>query len=407
MDKPTNKRLSFLINVAYFAVVCLLVYAALKYALGLVLPFLLALGIVTIVTPLVRKLTGWLKIRQSTISLAVMLVMYIVLGSLLLLLVIQIVSGVQYLMDQAPGIYSDYIRPAVMDIWAAISDLIKQLPEAWQKPFAGVEDSLTDTLQNFALDAASGEGTGFSLLTGTLPTILSISQKSLSALTGSIPNFFIAFIFTIMLSFLIGSQYDKVVAFLKNQMPPKAVQIVRDLKSIIWKTIFRYLGAVLKLMCITFIEMSIGLLILRQPNAILIALIIAAFDALPVFGTGAIVIPWILIKLLLGDYSFALGLLILYVVVTIIRNIIEPKIVGDNLGLNPIVSLVSIYLGFKLFGVFGMIFMPILTQIAIELHKRGTVRLYRESPPLPEEGEAKRPHWRGPKAQQGRKHQKL
>lgn len=399
MDKPTNKRLSFLINVAYIAVVCLLVYAALKYALGLVLPFLLALGIVTILTPLVRKLTGRLKIRQSTISMAVMLLMYMVLGSILLLLVIQIVSGIQYLMDQGPGLYSDYIRPTIMDIWVAVSNLIKQLPEPLQKPFDGFEDSLTDTLQNFAVDAASGEGTGFSLLTGTLPTILSISQKSLSALTGSIPNFFVAFSFTVMLSFFIGSQYDKVVAFLKNQMPPKAVQIVRDLKSIIWKTIFRYIGAVLKLMGITFVEMSIGLLILRQPNAILIALVVAAFDALPVFGTGAIVIPWIIIKLLLGDYSFALGLLILYVIVTVVRNVIEPKIVGDNLGLNPIVSLVSIYLGFKLFGVFGMIFMPIVTQIAIELHKRGTVRLYRESPLLPEtqEGEAKPPRWKSPK----------
>ena len=98
----------------------------------------------------------------------------------------------------------------------------------------------------------------------------------------------------------------------------------------------------------------------------------------PVIGTGGIMIPWVLIKLLQGNFSLAIGLGILYAIVTVVRNLIEPKIVGDQLGLNPVVSLISIYLGYKLFSVIGMILFPILAQILLTLHRNGTIRLYRE-----------------------------
>jgi sporulation integral membrane protein YtvI len=176
-------------------------------------------------------------------------------------------------------------------------------------------------------------------------------------------------------------QYDSVADFIGAQLPPRARGVIAELKDIMRITVMRYVSAYVKLMAITFAELSIGLLVLRAPNAVLIAAGIAVFDALPLFGTGAIVIPWVITELVKGNFPFAAGLLILYALVTVIRNIIEPKIVGDKLGLNPIVSLVSIYLGFRLLGVFGMILMPILTQILLELHKRGKIRLFRFAVP--------------------------
>ena len=115
-----------------------------------------------------------------------------------------------------------------------------------------------------------------------------------------------------------------------------------------------------------------------------LAALIALFDALPLLGTGGIMIPWVIIELLGQNYSLALGLAILYAVVTVIRNLIEPKVVGDQLGLNPVVSLVAIYLGYRVLGVIGMVLFPILVQLLILLHKHGMIRLYREK--KPEEG---------------------
>jgi len=138
------------------------------------------------------------------------------------------------------------------------------------------------------------------------------------------------------------------------------------------------------------VELFLGLLVLGESNAIAIALGIALFDALPFFGTGAIMVPWAALELLQGNYPLGVGLAILYAIVTLIRNIIEPKIISDKLGLNPIVSLVAIYLGFRTMGVLGMIFMPILVQILFALHQEGSFPLFHPFFP-PADGKAADP----------------
>ena len=126
-------------------------------------------------------------------------------------------------------------------------------------------------------------------------------------------------------------------------------------------------------MLITFVELSIGLSVLGVRNAIPIAFGISMFDILPVLGTGGIVLPLAVFSLLTKNYFLGIGLLVLYAAVTIIRNFIEPKIIGDQLGLNPIVTIISIYLGFVWIGVGGMILMPITVQILLTLHRKGVI----------------------------------
>ena len=132
-----------------------------------------------------------------------------------------------------------------------------------------------------------------------------------------------------------------------------------------------------KLMTLTFIELTIGLSILGIENAMVVAFVIAVFDVLPVLGTGGIMIPWILISFLNSSPKLAIGLLILYLVVTIIRNIVEPKIVGNQIGLHPLLMLLCMYLGVKLFGFLGLFIMPFLILILQNLNQEGLIRLYR------------------------------
>lgn len=372
MSERTKNRLSFIINVAFIAVVVMLVYLALKYVLGWVLPFMLAFCIVSLVNPLIHVIKKKLGIKQEVVSILVMLLIYLVLGVLLFLIVMQIILLIRDGLTVLPEYYESAVLPTLNNVSRQLMNFVQELPPEWREQLASVQNQVISGLQSFLLD---------------------ISQRgiaALSSMTGKIPSFLLAFVFTIMLSFFISMQYGKVVEMIKLQMPAKAKKVMSDLRGIVKDTVFKYFRAALTLMGITFVELSVGLLFLRTQYAIPIAAGIAVFDALPFFGTGAIMIPWCLIELLQGNYTYGIGLAILYGVVTVIRNIIEPKVVGDKLGLNPIVSLTAIYLGFKLFGVLGMIVMPILTQITMELHKTGTIRLFRETVKQEEapEGEA-------------------
>ena len=116
-------------------------------------------------------------------------------------------------------------------------------------------------------------------------------------------------------------------------------------------------------MLITFAVMLVGLVILRQPYALLLALIIAVLDLLPVIGVGTVLVPWSVYELVLGDTGVGIGLLILFAVHTFIRQFAEPKIVGKNLGVHPIVTLSLLYVGYSLFGFVGLLLVPIATVL--------------------------------------------
>ena len=131
----------------------------------------------------------------------------------------------------------------------------------------------------------------------------------------------------------------------------------------------------LALMFLTFIELSVGLLILGQSNAVLLAAIISVIDILPVLGTGAIVIPWAVISLFTGNIWKAIGLILLYIVITVIRNFSEPKIIGKQVGLHPLLTLLSMFCGLKLLGILGLFLCPLTLIIINDLYKRQKINL--------------------------------
>jgi sporulation integral membrane protein YtvI len=358
MTQKSKNRVDFLINLVYYAAIVVLTYLAVRYVLGWVLPFFLAFCIVSIVNPVIRFVDIKMKFSHRAASVTVMIVIYALVGFLLFELILQLFYVMRDVFSQLPSYYTTTLNPAFTKLGENIEALFNKLPINVTAQLYGLQNDLLGEIQSW---------------------LVSVSQSGMSYVsrfTGRIPAFVIAFVFTVMLTFFIGSQYDQVTAFLKAQLPGRLKGMVSELKMVINDIILRYIKAIFKLMLITFVELSIGLLVLRTENAIFIALGIAVFDALPFFGTGAIMIPWALIELIQTNYTFALGLGILYAIVTVVRNILEPHIVGQKLGLNPIVSIVAIYLGFKIFGIFGMIFMPIVTQIALELHKKSVIKLY-------------------------------
>lgn len=360
MDDRTKKRAKFLIDAAYIAAVALLVYLAFKFVMKWILPFILAFCLVAAVHPIITRVVRRLGIKQEIVSVIFMILIYTLVAALLFFLIWQAIFTIRDAFSLLPGYYETAIKPTLETVNGVFADFVESLPGQWRETALGVEDDIMSAIRDF---------------------LIGLSQKVIglfSSLSGGLPAFMIAAMFTVMLSFFISLHYNKVIGFIKTQLPSKARRLTRDTRVIILETALKYLKATLTLMIITFCETAAGLLLLGRKNAIPIAAGIAICDALPVFGTGTIVIPWILIELIQGNFTLAAGLALMYAIISFVRSIIEPKIVGDKLGLNPVVSLVSIYLGYKVLGVFGMIIMPIITQIGLELHRKGTIKLFRE-----------------------------
>lgn len=150
-----------------------------------------------------------------------------------------------------------------------------------------------------------------------------------------------------------------------------------QIKQYVVGTLFVCIRSYALIMSITFVELSVGLTLIGIRKSVFIAFCIAVFDILPVLGTGGIMIPWALISAILGDYPGAAKLAVLYVFITIVRNIIEPKIVGGQIGLHPVVTLVSMFAGVQLFGVVGLFGFPIGLSLLTYLNRTGTIHLYR------------------------------
>lgn len=361
MQYSTNKKLAFLIQVFYLAVWAVLLFFAWKAA-GLIWPFLAALVLVGCIHPLVKFLHRKIRVNQKVLSVGFLALLYGGIGFLLFFLCTRLVFWLQGLFYQLPGYYQSTIQPLLGEFQSWVQNWFSGLPVEIISNLETIGDSLTNALTGFISD---------------------LSQQGISLVTGwinGIPELLISIAFVILMSFFVSLHYDTVVGFLRRQLPQRWIEKWGKIKQMGKSTLKGYLKAVLILMLCTFVELCIGFFILRVDNPLGIAALIAIFDALLLLGTGGIMIPWIIIELLSQNYSLALGLAILYAVVTVIRNLIEPKVVGDQLGLHPVVSLLTIYLGYRLLGVVGMILFPILAQLLILLHKNGMIRLYREKP---------------------------
>jgi predicted PurR-regulated permease PerM len=131
------------------------------------------------------------------------------------------------------------------------------------------------------------------------------------------------------------------------------------------------------ILLITFGELAIGFTLLRIDYSVLIAVAVALLDILPVVGTGTVLIPWSLISLLIGKIPQGIGLLVLYITITVVRNIIEPRIIGARIGLHPLATLIFMYLGLHLFGVIGMLLLPLIIILLKNAQDAGVLKIWK------------------------------
>ena len=166
-------------------------------------------------------------------------------------------------------------------------------------------------------------------------------------------------------------------SFLFRQLPESWRPVVLEVKNFMVSSLFSMGRAYCYILLFTFLEIFAGLWLLRVPSALVIAAIIAFLDILPLIGSGGILIPWALLELLRGGYPLGVGLLILYGIVTVVRNAIEPKLVGQEIGLHPLATITAMFLGLNLAGFGGMLTAPLAVLLIKHLNEEGIITLYR------------------------------
>lgn len=189
----------------------------------------------------------------------------------------------------------------------------------------------------------------------------------------------------------IAVDFDKIKTFIRRNLPERPLRMVRDVRDSFLGIVWQFIKSYFIIFCITTTEITVGLLLIGVNRPVLVAVLIAIFDAFPIVGSGMILLPWTILTLISGEVWRGLGLGILYAVVVIARQIIEPKIVGKHVGLRPIVTLICMYAGTRLFGgLIGLFGLPITAAILVDLNDSGILHLFKRPDPGGEGRDLKR-----------------
>lgn len=357
MDYEKQKR--FIVNLLYSGLIILLVTITIRYGLGLVSPFLAAFLIAYFLKTPANWIAEKTNLSYKLIAMLLVLVFYSTVGILISLLGIKLVTVTVNMVMALPSIYTTKIEPALNYIFKGIEQTVSRMDPA-------------------LVESINGLFTQFVQSIGELITNLSVKVvEAFTSYASLLPGMFVKILMMIISTFFIAGDYDLLIEFVSRQFSDKAYSLLLQIKEYVVGTLFVCIRSYALIMMITFVELSIGLSVIRVPNAILIALAISIFDILPVLGTGGIMLPWMIISAIQGNYSLAIGLLVVYLVITVIRNVLETQIVGRQMGLHPIVTLVSMFVGAQLFGVIGLLSFPIFFSLLNHLNDTNTIRLFK------------------------------
>lgn len=332
-----KKYARFLLTAAVGAA---LVWLSALYVLPAVLPFLIGLAIALLAEKPLRAFLKKTKLpRAAGVFLFVLLFYALLLFAVYLLCRVLLTQATRFLKELPQLISSLAIPFGTMQ--RKLYDLASRLPD-------GVGVAVREGIDSFFKNGALIGSRAYDWLFEAATTVL-----------GKLPDILLFLITTIVASFLATAELPALRAFVRDRVPERYLEKLRTLRTRLKGTLGGYVQAQCKLMGITFVILTAGLFLLRIPYAFLFALLIAILDALPVFGVGTVLLPWSLLSFLRADLRLGVGLLILYACAALTRQALEPKLVGNHIGLNPLVTLMALYLGFRCAGVLGMIVFPV------------------------------------------------
>lgn len=354
-EDKKNYILNFLFLICILATI-----AVVLYSMTVITPFIIGFGIAFVLKPVAVLITKWTGFRRKGSAIFVTSLFYVAVFALIWLLGVIIATQLSHLFSGLPTLYAEKIEPELYGIADYFSSIISQLSPQ-------ISETLYDIFKNIT-----------SSITNVLSTLSTSLIGGITGIAKNVPLYLLTLIFSIVSSVLISVDYHKVTTFFMRQFSAKGQKILLESKIFLVNTVFKMAKAYIIILFITFVELSAGLLLLGTEYAFPIAAITALMDILPFLGTGAVMIPWGIYSIVVTkDLTFGVGLLILYAIITVVRNIIEPRIVGKSIGLHPLVTITAMFAGLKLFGFLGLFLAPIIVLLLKHLNEKELVHIYK------------------------------
>ena len=325
-----EKQRAFLVRTAYWAVWAVLLWLGVRYLLRWLLPFLLALALAAAVEPVIAWCRRRMGLKRGFTAAVVTIAVTGAILALAAVIVWQLIRQAAELLGQLPG-------------------LLAGLP--------GMTEDLRQRLEDFC--AACPQG-----------------LRSWLEEVPPLPGVFLFCGTTALAVFFTAGSYPRVMAFFRRQLGHR-LDRARGVKANLLSTLGKWCRAQAILLGVTFCQLLAGFLLMGQRYALLLAAVTALVDALPVFGTGTVLLPWAAVCLLAGQAPRAVALAALYAVISAVRSLLEPKVMAAQAGLPPLAALAAMYAGFRALGVAGMILLPMALLFVKQLHDEGYVGLWK------------------------------
>ncbi len=353
--EKTEKRRRFLINFAYFVLLFAISLFIVRYALGALMPFIIALIVTLILRPAVRFIKNKIGIKSRLVEPVLAILFYCTIGVIAALIVFEVAKSLGSIISYLPSFYSNSVSPTLSSAISAINGVLDKL-------------DLNYTLSTGTI--LSSLGSAITSLSGTI--ISSAGDIALAT-----PSFLINVVITVVATIFMLMDLDLLIKFAHHQLSEKNSLLVHNVIERLKFVVKKYILSYAAIMLITFAEIWVGLSILGVTNAALIAAIIAVFDILPVVGASLVILPWAAISLITGNIGLTVGLIVLLAILAVVRNIIEPKIVGSSVGMHPLLTLFSMLIGSFIYGPIGILLMPVGMALVQNLVDGGIIHLYK------------------------------
>lgn len=263
-------------------------------------------------------------------------------------------------------------------VYREMGSFLADAPEIYQSVIAEIENALQNgrKLAEYFPQNLQPPLLAFSdNLDGLFGKLVSRAAEPTVQIAGhvakSIPNLLVNMVIIILSSYLFLADRESIMRWLKEYLPAFVFRYIEYMKRDAKGLIGGYFLAQFRIMCVVALILAAGFLVLGVRYGVLLAFLTAILDFLPIFGTGTVLFPWAVVKLFAGEYAYATGLILLYILTQVVRQIIQPKIVGESMGLPPLMTLFLLYLGFKLRGLTGMILAVPVGLVFINFYKYG------------------------------------
>lgn len=340
-----------------------ILYFIIKYMLIYFYPFLIALLFSFMLHPFVTYLEDRLKFPRIFATIFTVCLGFILISGLTLIIITEVIEGTTYLAVKIPDHFQNFISQFELFLTNKVTPIYEQLSLLFKSLDSSQQSTIQNNIQLFTSQLATNGTQFFKNILLKVPSILSMIPYSVTMM-----------IFIVIGTVLITNDWKLLKNLASRFIPKQLKEMSRHLFIHFEKSLFGYIKAQCILIAISAFITLIGLLILDMNHAFTITLIIAFVDLLPLVGTGIIFIPWIGYLFFSGDYSLTIGLTIIYMVIIFVRQILEPKILSVNIGVSPLIALLTLFISIQWWGGTGILITPLILVVINTCYRAGVFK---------------------------------